>query len=287
MADGNYSLISLDALSKPATVLIEKIAAATGIIWEPRQIKRVAKAQAEAQKIVAIGNIETEDLRRRAADRWAREEVIRQKNIEAVIAEAIKVLPDNAKSENLDEDWVNNFFDRCRLFSDVEMQRLWAQLLAGEATMPGSFSKRTVNLVASLERHDAEMFSKFCSCVWLIHGEPVPVLFDHRAEALSAAGFSFDMIVNLVSLGLITFEGIGGFTHTYSTETTRATYGRYSVMLLTKEGTLNTGHVLLTQSGEELCRICERKYPDGVFDGTISYWSGQGHCPFNLWPQRQ
>jgi len=46
MADGT-SLINLGDLSKPATVLIEKISAAVGALYEPRHIKRVAQAEAE------------------------------------------------------------------------------------------------------------------------------------------------------------------------------------------------------------------------------------------------
>ena len=43
-----FSLINLSGLSKPATVLIEKISNAVGMVWEPRQIRRVAQAKADA-----------------------------------------------------------------------------------------------------------------------------------------------------------------------------------------------------------------------------------------------
>ena len=41
----NNPLINIDELSKPATVLIEKISDAVGGIFEPSQIVRVAKAE--------------------------------------------------------------------------------------------------------------------------------------------------------------------------------------------------------------------------------------------------
>ena len=47
------SVINLGELSKPATVLIEKIADAVGGIFKPYQIKRLAKAEAEAELIHA------------------------------------------------------------------------------------------------------------------------------------------------------------------------------------------------------------------------------------------
>ena len=33
----------------------------------------------------------------------------------------------------MEEDWIANFFDKCRIVSDSEMQSLWARVLAGEA----------------------------------------------------------------------------------------------------------------------------------------------------------
>ena len=56
MADPT-SLISLGELTKPATVLIEKIAEAVGGGFRPYQIKRVARAEAEAEKIRALARI--------------------------------------------------------------------------------------------------------------------------------------------------------------------------------------------------------------------------------------
>ena len=45
MSDSN-SIINLGGLSKPATVLIEKISDAVGGVFKPYQIKRIAKAEA-------------------------------------------------------------------------------------------------------------------------------------------------------------------------------------------------------------------------------------------------
>jgi hypothetical protein len=52
MSDEN-PIAKLGDLSKPATVLIEKISDAVGGIFKPYQIVRVAKAEAEANRIQA------------------------------------------------------------------------------------------------------------------------------------------------------------------------------------------------------------------------------------------
>ena len=68
------SLINLGELSKPATVLIEKISDATGGIFRPFQIRRVAQAEADAEIIKASAKIEVSDLERRAMHRFLYEE---------------------------------------------------------------------------------------------------------------------------------------------------------------------------------------------------------------------
>jgi hypothetical protein len=47
----NGALVNLGDISKPATVLIENISDVVGTVFEPYQIKRVAKAEVEAEKI--------------------------------------------------------------------------------------------------------------------------------------------------------------------------------------------------------------------------------------------
>ena len=68
MGDGG-SLINLGDLSKPATVLIEKVCNAVGIIYEPTRIKRQARAEVEADKIKALAQIEIRDIERREIGR--------------------------------------------------------------------------------------------------------------------------------------------------------------------------------------------------------------------------
>lgn len=61
-------LIKIDFgnLSKPATVLIEKISAAVGALFQPYQVVKLASAEAEAEQIRAESRIEVGDLERRA-----------------------------------------------------------------------------------------------------------------------------------------------------------------------------------------------------------------------------
>ena len=114
MGDGT-SLINIGELSKPAVVLVEKISDAVGVLWHPRQIKRMAKAEAEAEKIRALASIELSDIQRRAMARLITEEERKQENIESITAQALPGLNEDAKPEAIENDWLTKFFDECKL----------------------------------------------------------------------------------------------------------------------------------------------------------------------------
>ena len=96
--DTSISLINLGKLAKPADTLIKKISSAAGILYEPRQIKRIAKAEAKAALMKARSEIEVTDLHRRAAHRWIEEEAQQQKIMEDITAKALPQLNESAKT---------------------------------------------------------------------------------------------------------------------------------------------------------------------------------------------
>ncbi len=57
MAKSN-SLINLGDLSKPASILIEKISNAVGILYEPHRIRKKAEGEVDAEKIKALASID-------------------------------------------------------------------------------------------------------------------------------------------------------------------------------------------------------------------------------------
>ena len=62
---GTNSLINLGNLSKPADTLIKKVSDAVGGLFAPYQVKRMAKAEAEAAMIKEQSKTEITDLHRR------------------------------------------------------------------------------------------------------------------------------------------------------------------------------------------------------------------------------
>ncbi len=197
--DSPISLVNLGQLSKPADTLIKKVSAAVGGIFAPWQIKRVAKAEAEARLIKTKTEIKITDLHRRAMHRFVEEEAKRQENMEAITEKALPQLDSGSDPSKMEDDWLTNFFDKSRIVSDKDMQELWARVLAGEANSPGSYSKRTVNFLGDLDKRDAELFSALCSFGWFI-GNFTPLVYDVNASIYNDKGLDFGTLTHLDSM---------------------------------------------------------------------------------------
>jgi Protein of unknown function (DUF2806) len=276
MAEGN-SLINLGDLSKPATVLIEKVSNAVGLIYEPTHIKRKARAESEAEKIKAVAKIEITELERRALERFVHQESRKQENIESITAKAAEALPHDAKVENLDEDWVAHFFKQCDTVSDKEMQSLWSRLLSGEATNPGTFSKRTVDFISSIDKKDAALFTAFCQFVWDFD-EPTPIVYDFGNEIYKKQGITFSSLMHLDSIGLISFESVG-YMNTGMDKSSQVSYYESAISIEFSNDENNqmaVGDVIFTNTGKELVAICGSAKNQEFYEYVIKTWFDKG-----------
>ncbi len=281
-----FSLIDTSGLSAPATMLVEKISNAIGRHFDPRQTIRMALAEAEAQRILKLTEIKTaievEELRARAASRFMNEEMTKQENIESITQKAIPNLNDDASPEDIEDDWISNFFDKCRIVSDADMQELWARVLAGQGNNPGSFSRRTVNLLADLDKKDAELFAGLCCFAWKIRNDAYPLVFDTDHEIYQRSGITFDSLGQLEALGLIRFASIGGFTTRNLPRSVTVSYGSTAVLLTlpnASENDLTIGKVLLTQSGLDLFRVVKPTIVEGFFEYVYDKWASESLVP--------
>jgi hypothetical protein len=265
------SLVNLGDLSRPATVLIEKIADAVGAVFAPYQVKRLGKAEAEVALIKAEANIKITDLQRRALQRFVEEESQRQLNIESIASKAIPQLSEGSAPEKIQKDWLTNFFDKCRIVSDDEMQSLWSRVLAGEANRPGSYSTRTVNFLSTLDRKDAEQFATLCRFIWEIE-ITVPLIYNTSSEVYSKNGLTFEILNHLESIGLIQFNEVSSFAHSNLPKTVYARYFERTLRLEFMNSTGNffrLGTALLTKTGLELVPLSSSKPAEGFWEYIV------------------
>jgi hypothetical protein len=273
------SIINLGELSKPVSILIKKISAAVGMLYQPRYVMRMAEAEAEAAKIRALAQIEVSDIEQRTFLRMITEESKKQENMESITANAIQDIKPDAKAEDLDNDWLANFFDKCRLISNQEMQSLWSKILAGQTNLPGSFSRRTIELVSMLEKSDADLFTSLCAFNWVFDDRPVPVIFEEADSIYAQHGIGLYRLLHLETLGLLRYESIGNFTFKSLSMKTKTSYFGAQFTLLSQPALsveVPIGKVMLSRTGEELARICGAEKIDEFPEYATKKWKERG-----------
>ncbi|MBR7783994.1 DUF2806 domain-containing protein [Undibacterium luofuense] len=262
------------------TLLIKNISKAIGGIFEPVQMQRIAKAEVAVAMIRAEGKIALSEIEERAIERLLRQEARKQEIIEKIVSEALKDLPDHSNPAEIEEDWLAYFFKNCDTVSDNEMQSLWAKMLVGEATSPGTFSKRTIDFVRSVEKEDAHLFTNLCRFVWHL-GEPLPLIFDVREQIYSDRGINFNSLKHLETIGLISFE-LNGLYNECPDQFTTASYWNKKIkieFLGEKDNKLQIGQVLFSKIGRELFPICGASPDLEFYDYVLQYWKNAAINP--------
>ncbi len=279
--------IDLVGLSKPATALINKISDAIGVVYEPHHVRRLAKAKADAAVVAAEAEVRITDVHRRAVRRWIDEEAQKQLNIESLTEKAIARLAEDADPGSMGRDWIANFFDKSRLVTDEDMQDVWSSILAREASKPGTFSRKTLNVVGDLDRTDAELFTTLCGFCWtdVTEIDFFPLVLDERDDIYARHGISFTSLSSLESLGLLSYQASG---YRYSQLNNDMLYlgyfGDYRAVDLGRKGNhqLDIGRILLTKAEKELLPICGRVPIEGLLKYIEEKWSEYGMEPIQV-----
>ncbi len=273
------TFLNIGEFAKPASLLIEKISGALGGWFRPHQIRRVAVAEADAQIIKAKGRIKARQLAQRAAERFVAEQMRMQDNMESITRMALPDLRDDSKPQDVANDWVAYFFDKCRLISDEEMQSLWAKTLAGEANSPGKYSKHTVTCLASLDKQDAAWFAQVCAFTWVIDDDFCPIIRNTDDAIYTEHGITFGVLVHLDDIGLIRFDPLATYGKQKVPKHLAASYHGEPVsleFLADTDNRLELGHVVFTQAGQQLAPLCKTSAVPGFLSESLRIWLASG-----------
>jgi alpha-D-ribose 1-methylphosphonate 5-triphosphate synthase subunit PhnG len=247
----------------------------------PDRIRAVRTARADAALIEARAQSEIERLRVETAEFVLDREMRKTENRRAIVAEAHKALPppkEAISDQPVSRDFVHAFFDEFDGISDPEVHKIAGRLLAGEVVCPGSFPRRTMRVLRDLESRDFAQFTRVCRYGWNIGGL-TPVIYDLDAAIYTQQGVDFSTVQNLTTLGLLTFEPIGGFSRTQLPPKLTITYGQDRVQIELKQGgsTLNIGDVLLTEAGLKLAHLTRAQVLPGFLEYAMDKWRAEGH----------
>lgn len=255
----DISLVNTGKFAKPVNTLIEKTSNAIGILYEPRRIRKEALAEADAAKTKALSNLEIAGIEKRALTRLVTEEIKKQENIETIMEKSFENIKEDAKPENIEDDWISNFFDKCKLISDNEMQTLWSKILAGESNQPGSYSKRTIEFMSTMDKDDAILFSNLCKFCWIID-DIQPLILNCNHSIYNESKINFINLLHLDNIGLINFDSVNGFSFNYTNKKPTINYFDREVNLNFTDKNdckLQVGVVLFTQIGKDLAKAIQ------------------------------
>jgi hypothetical protein len=199
--------MDLEKLSEPLTKLVEVVATGIGTLYAPYGTVKQATADAKSRVIIAKADVVVASIEQRANSRLMYRESLRQENIEAITSISASELPDKVSDKPVDVDWTIQYLDHAQDVFDKQLQTLWARILAGEVTSPGSYSKRTLAFLKSLDKWEAVAFTQFCSFAlewdngwrFLLHEKAYTEMLNERFE-------NKDYESHFISIGLLQSE---------------------------------------------------------------------------------
>lgn len=197
---------------KPLEKFIEVVSNAIGVVYEPRQLVRVARAEAKAERIKAIEHAKTEAMLANDMEgfeqlsmierRLVQKEQKRQTNIKNVLSVAAQTISkeQDVSSSPVDPDWATRFFDIAQDISNEQMQDLWGRILAGEIKQPNSYSMRTLDALRSITSEEAQLFEEMAQ--YVLYDGSFYIFRDPYGEN-SDEGYQYVDIARLMEIGLI------------------------------------------------------------------------------------
>jgi hypothetical protein len=160
--------VQLPSIPLPQTLrnldkAIGKVVLATGENVEAHIKNRTGKIKAQG-KIDIEGMYRTEEEKRKIENR--------AKATKAAIEELRQHPNRTDAAAEIEDDWLNVYSRLAEDKSSEELQNLFGRILAGEIRRPGSFSLRTLQILATISKDDAEKLSRLLS--YALNGQIVP-----------------------------------------------------------------------------------------------------------------
>jgi hypothetical protein len=258
--------------------------------------------EARLQIIRKEGNVISEQIEvpkeyiTKASSKFAAKVIKEQLNLDQITLNAATELTNNKQigsndkeTEDISEDWLNEFESLARLKSSEDMKLVFGKILSGEIIKPGSFSIKTIKLISQLDNQAAKRFQLFCSqAISLRAGENI---FDGRvvsfsgnaaSNSLTPYGLSFDALNVLQEYGLIISDYNSYMHYSLCIANEQNQVGAalrfqdkdYALVPSDKEKydkILKLSGVALTKAGKELLDIIPITNADSYKDAFIKY----------------
>lgn len=253
-----------------------------GKLFGPTFTRRQAAAEAQAEIQMALANrladqIESSPLDPNVVEMLAacggKASIA---NLANILSKALPMLDETSDSELISDDWIANWRDKARLVSDEEMALLWAQLLAGEVSSPGTYSPRAVNMLADMDRSDAQLFHDLCRFQVMRYEfefgprDTIPLVVNPSDDIYRTNGVTDEGLLALEDIGLIRYPVLPNLPD-------RAKAFAYSRgwLLNYSSDHVETGRISWTYNGKQMSKLClPLESPMGFEQYLLDKWRG-------------
>lgn len=287
------------ALVSPVNKLLDIVSSMFGKAYEPKHMRKIADAKAYEIKVIGeairansdlpiaydksqitIDATNFEELVKRAGNRLAIQEIVRQQNIENVVDYAYSDLKGQAPVDSVkpDDDWLLRFFSSVEDISNDEMQMLWGRLLAGEIKKPHSYSLRTLGTLKNLSSVEALDFSRACR-VAIRQNKDIFIVNDETT--LRAHGLLYSNMLSLQECGLLNADSLLHFTNDLAVSGVVIYSHKKRIIIVKNQSDKPTSISLqvftMTKAATELARIVtpDESEQDAIINATYI----KGHAP--------
>lgn len=235
--------------------------------WLKQPVLRIANAQADswAKQIEAGGDVKVQQVKIRGFARLAEEAQRTQERLDRIGLKALPQFSPDAKPQDVKQDWMENYVGHAGKAGDEDAETLWARILAGEVNKPGSYSKRTLEILSVMTQQEAELFVK--AAQHAVHNLMLVIVPRDPSFFPPDSGLTYYGFMELAALGL--FHEAESQFNPFSEGATEVYYCfSDSALAVTKSPgpSLRIGYALsawvMTRAGRELANLFEWKTPD-------------------------
>ncbi len=197
------------------------------------------------------------------------------RNCKNVVENAKRYLKDNARPDEIDESWLDFYFDKVRIVSDEEVQAVWSRILAEEANKPGYIRPSLLHSLSIMSKEQATFFSniaRFCMREYKKDKVHPLIFFSSNIDSYAKSNIDNKKLKELERLGLIDCE----FTEEFVFLQKKIfVHGNHKITVYgdpNNDNKIKAGNVIFTDDGNTLYSIVSSdlvKYRKDIFEFTL------------------
>lgn len=272
---GNVS-VDLENVGKE---LVDKIANAIGILYDPLGIK--SSERNFTKKIYEeIANNNDMSIEEKVMLLNEYKFLIKKsKNRKEVLQKVYAYLEESARPNEIEDGWLLDYWDRIGNVADSMYRDIWARILAEEANCPSTVSRRLMFNLSLMSKRDAENFLNLTRfCFFDKESDLVyPIVFIRDEQtSYEKSGITTEKMYELEQFSLVETNYESGFA--FNNKKTLMYTNHYIEL---KSNRTNIGNVRLTDDGQVLFKIIEKRNNEQILSFTLQKLQYQG-CEINV-----